>query len=147
MSKSVKVITLDNIFSKCIRERNDWICEYDNCDKCGNVSFRHNPGGLHNSHFKGRRNRSTRWHPDNCFALCNKRHERMGDNPDEHAAWVRRELGDTRFDDVVLRANSVRHYKPFDRWDMNQHYKAQLKKMQRQRLDGVQGYLILTPWD
>ena len=145
--KSVRVGTLDTIFSKCIRERNDLVCEYDNCEYCGNHTFRNHPGGLHCSHFKGRRGRVTRWHPDNCFALCNKRHERMGDSPDEHTAWVRSELGDTCYDALVLRAGGHRKYTPHDRWEMNQHYNAQLKKMQRQRMEGQQGYLILTPWD
>jgi len=145
--KRVKVGTLDTIFSKCIRERADWICEYEDCEYCGNHSFRNNPGGLHNSHYKGRRGRITRWDQDNCWSLCNKQHEHMGDNPDEHTAWVRGQLGDIRFDELVLRANGHRKYTPFDRYEMNVHYKAQLVKMQKQRMKGEQGWLVLTSWD
>lgn len=145
--KSVKVGTLDTIFSKCVRERADYICEYSNCKYCGNHSFRNNPGGLHNSHFKGRRGRITRWMPDNCFALCNKRHEYMGDNPDEHAAWVRFELGDVCFDELILRAGGHRKYSGYDRSQMNAHYNAQFVKMKKQRSKGNQGPLILTAWD
>lgn len=141
------VWTLDNIFSKCVRERSDYVCEYEGCEYCQNHSFRPRPGGLHCSHFKGRRNRSTRWHPDNCFALCHKRHERMGDNPDEHAFWVRRKLGEPRFDELVLRGNGVRKYTPADRAEMNAHYRAQLKYLERRRRDGETGYLDIVSWD
>lgn len=145
--KSVRVNTLDTIFSKCVRERSDWICEYDNCEFCENHSFRNYPGGLHNSHFRGRRNRSTRWFPDNCFALCHKRHERMGDCPEEHAAWVRKELGEDRFDALVLRANGHRKYTPHDRWEMNKHYASEFARMHSERMAGRMGYLILSSWD
>ena len=145
--KSVRVNTLDLIFSKCIRERNNWICEYDNCDKCGNESFENYPGGLHNSHFRGRRGRGTRWLPDNCFSLCMKRHERMGDCPEEHAAWVRSELGDTRYDALILRANGHMKYTPHERWEMNKHYLSELSRMRRLRMDGEMGYIELIGWD
>lgn len=145
--KSVRVNTLDTIFSRCIREQYDWVCAFDGCRYCENHSFRDYPGGLHCSHFKGRRGRSTRWLPINCFAICQKRHEWMGDNPDEHAAWVRRELGDTMFDELVLRGNGHRKYSGFDRWEMNQHYKAQYDYMYRKRMEGEQGYLPLVSWD
>jgi len=147
VGNSVRVNTLDDIVSKCIRERNDWVCEYENCELCGNYNFRGHPGGLHNSHFRGRRNRSTRWFPDNCFALCHKRHERMGDCPEEHAAWVRKELGEPRYDDLVLRANGHRKYTPQDRFDMNAWYRKQFKTMDRLRMDGEIGYIELVAWD
>ena len=145
--KSVRVATLDTIFSKCIRERSDWICEYDGCRYCENLSFRYEPGGLHNSHFKGRRKRSTRWFPDNCEAFCMKRHEYMGDNPDEYSDWKRRQFAEWKYDDLVLRANSVVKYTAHDRWEMNRHYKAQLNKMEQQRAMGDMGYLVLSAWD
>lgn len=71
----------------------------------------------------------------------------MGDNPDEHAAWVRTQLGDVRFDDLVIRANGHRKYTPHDRWEMNAHYKAQYEYMKRRRMEGEVGYLPLVRWD
>ena len=147
MGRSVRVATLDTIFSKCIRERNDWVCEYDDCKYCENISFRNYPGGLHNSHFRGRAGRVTRWDPDNCFALCNKRHEYLGNRPDEHSAWVCRELGDTRFDALVLKANGHRKYTPADRWEMNKHYNNELNRLLNERMNGVTGYITLVSFD
>ena len=71
----------------------------------------------------------------------------MGDNPDEHAAWVRSQLGDDTFAEIVLRANSVRKYSPQDRAEMNEHYKSQLKYMERRRAEGERGYLPLVRYD
>jgi hypothetical protein len=71
----------------------------------------------------------------------------MHDSPDEHAAWVRSQLGDDNFDELVLRANTPRKYSPQDRREMFDHYKAQLKYMERQRNEGKRGYLPLVSWD
>lgn len=147
MPRSCSVDTLDVTFSKLVRERNDWTCEYSGCEYCGNHSFRHRPGGLHNSHFRGRRGRSTRWDLDNCFALCHKRHERMGDSPDEHAAWVRRQLGDVRFDELVRRANTPRKVTPLDRLEMNAHFRAELERIANLRAMGLVGYVEATSYD
>lgn len=147
MSGKCGVTTLDRTFSKLVRERADWVCEYENCHYCENHSFRNYPGGLDTSHFKGRRNRSTRWHPDNCAALCKPRHRFFHDNPDEHAAWFRSYLGDVRFDELVLRANGHRKYVPQDRSEMNAHYKAQLVYLERRRADGEMGYIDVVSWD
>lgn len=138
---------LDNVISQLVRERADWRCEFEGCFYCGNQCFRHDKGRLHCSHFKGRRNRSTRWFPDNVFALCMKRHEYMGDNPDEHAAWVREKLGESRFDDLVLRGNGCRKYTPGEREEMYQHFRAQLKYLERRRSEGEQGYIDIVCWD
>ena len=71
----------------------------------------------------------------------------MGDHPMEHAAWFRKLLGDSRFDDLVARAGGHRKYTPHDRWEMNAHYKSQYDYMKRRRMEGAQGYLPLVRWD
>ncbi len=145
MKQSVKVGTLDVIFSKCIRERSNWICEFDRCSWCGNYDL--SGGGLDCSHLYTRETRATRWFPDNCMALCRARHRYLGKHPVEHRNFYLKQLGESRFDDLVLRGNGHRKYMPYDRWEMNRHYNAQYKKMTRQRAEGSQDWLILTPWD
>jgi hypothetical protein len=71
----------------------------------------------------------------------------MGDCPDEHEAWVRRELGDTRFSALVLRANGHMKYTPHDRWEMNKHYLSELSRMRKLRMAGEMGYIELIGWD
>ena len=145
--KSIKVKTLDDIFSKCIRAQYDWICQWQHCRFCKNFSFENNTGGLDCSHLYTRETRATRWFPDNCMAMCNARHRWIGKRPVEHTAHFRKFLGDSRFDDLVLSGNGHRKYTPYDRWEMNQHYKAMRAEQKRKRKNGIQGYLPLVRWD
>ena len=143
--KSVKVGTLDTIFSKCIRERAGWTCEYEKCKWCGNYDL--SSGGLDNSHVYTRETRATRWFPDNCFALCRAQHRYFGKHPIEHRDFVLKMLGRSRYDDLVLRGNGHRKYTPHDRWEMNAHYKAQHVHLLRRRREGETSWLPLVSWD
>ena len=147
MKKTVKVATLDTIFSLAVREQYDYICAYPHCPECGNHSLREN-GGIECSHYHKRRYRSGRWHPDNCLALCHPIHQKIDNSPQHvHADLMKKILGGTRFEILTYRLMGTFRYRPQDRWEMTAHYRAQEKKMTRQRLDGQQGTLILTPWD
>lgn len=69
---AVKRTTVDKYFSKCIRLRANWICEY--CE----MDFSHDIGSLHCSHFVSRNNKIVRFNPSNAFAHCYKCHEQLG---------------------------------------------------------------------
>ena len=69
---AVKRTTVDKYFSKCIRLRTNWICEY--CE----MDFSHDIGSLHCSHFVSRNNKIVRFNPSNAFAHCYKCHELLG---------------------------------------------------------------------
>lgn len=69
---AIKRTPADSWFSKCVRIRNNWICEY-----C-NVSYEHDRSYVHCSHYVSRSNRSTRYHPDNAFCHCVRCHEILG---------------------------------------------------------------------
>ena len=56
-------------------------------------------------------------------------------------------LGDTRHDWLVERMQNNFNYTPADRFDMNCHYRKELKRMQCERSDGNIGYLNLVAWD
>ena len=133
---------LDKIFSDLVRERADWTCE---C--CGREYPERKGMGLHCSHYWGRRNRATRWYGDNCFAHCFACHQRLGGNPHDFADWVRNQLGDTRYDELKLRANGVRKYTKADKEDMKKHFKAQLEYIKRRRSEGETGYIDFCEWD
>jgi hypothetical protein len=38
-------------------------------------------------------------------------------------------------------------YTPQDRWEMNAHYRDELKRLERERMNGAIGYLHLQAWD
>ena len=138
----IKRTKLDAVFSDLVRERADWTCQ---C--CGKEFPDRKGAGLHCSHFFGRRGASTRHHGDNCYALCFSCHQRLGSNPHEHRAFVHRELGEVRYNDLVLRANTPVKRSKAEREEMYQHYKAQLQYCRRRRMDGETGLIEFVEWD
>lgn len=98
----IKLDKADKIFSKFIRERADWKCEY-----CGK-DYRDNPQGLHCSHYWGRGREGTRFEPDNCAALCFYHHRLLGhgDARDEYKQMMIDRLGQKRFDELEVQART-----------------------------------------
>ena len=74
----IKISKQDRLFSKYIRERDNWTCQA--CNK----TFERNTGLLDNSHFMGRRFYATRFDEDNCKALCKSCHLTIGEDPVKH---------------------------------------------------------------
>jgi hypothetical protein len=139
---ALKRTKLDKVISNLVRERSQWTCE-----RCQKYYPEGSRGGLECSHYYGRRGLSTRWHPDNLTAFCTGCHFHMGGARDEYTAFLRKALGDTRFDELVLRGNKPRKYTPQEREEMYVHYKAQLEYLERRRRDGETGVIEFTSWD
>ncbi len=97
----MNLASLDSMFSRLIRERAGWRCE-----KC-NRPLEMAKDLLHCSHFWSRVNKSTRFDPDNCAALCWLCHHDLDGHPNEHRAWKRFKLGDKRFEALALRARKI----------------------------------------
>lgn len=120
----------DDIFSQCVRQAAAWTCQ-----RCGVVDADGQATSrslrMHCSHIYGRRNLATRWHPDNAICLCAACHKDLGDDPIQHAAFARAYLGDTRYDALVLLANSVWKWRRADKVEMYQHYKGELRRLQQ----------------
>ena len=96
--KSIKLFPLDILFSKYIRAKADFTCEY-----CG---IKPNPKGLHCSHFIGRRYRNTRWLEDNVACLCFGCHNLMHDFPSIHRDYFTKRLGSDRLEEMEILARS-----------------------------------------
>lgn len=96
----MKIDRADQMFSRFIRERADWKCEYDGKD------FRDAPQGLHCSHYWGRGREGTRFEPDNCMALCFFHHKNLGhgDQRDEYKEIMIKRLGKKRFRSLEIQA-------------------------------------------
>ena len=145
--KSIKNPTIDNTFSKLIRERDDYICQYPSCPHCQNVSLRH-VGGLECSHYRSRRYLAGRWHPDNCISLCHQAHREIDQGPQAlHVNLMIAVLGETRHDMLVERLQRSFKYPQWERIEMHEHYKAQLRHLKRQRAEGKMGVLPVVAWD
>ena len=68
----IKRTPADQWFSKCVRIRTNWTCEY-----C-NINFEHDKGSLHCSHYISRAHHITRYNPINAMAHCQRCHEQLG---------------------------------------------------------------------
>jgi hypothetical protein len=133
---------LDIIFSFLVRERSDWQCE-----RCGKVFPERKGAGLHASHYWGRAGKSTRWLGDNVFSHCMGCHTWLGSKPHEFKAWAEKLLGETRYDELTLRANKPRKYTKADRKEMKVHFTAQLEYIKRRRRQGETGYIDFVDFD
>ena len=96
----IKITGLDKKFSHFIRSRDDWKCQ--RCFK----QYKPPTSGLHNSHFWGRRNKSVRFDPENCIALCYGCHSHFTANPVLHRMFFLRRLGEIRYNALMVRANT-----------------------------------------
>lgn len=145
--KTIKNATIDTVFSKLIRERDDYICQMPDCKYCENLPLR--SGGAECSHYRGRRYLAGRWHPDNCICLCHPAHVEIDQGPQAvHVRLMINLLGETRHDMLVerLQRNDFR-YPQWERIEMHEHYKAQLKHLEKRRMKGDQGVLPVVAWD
>jgi hypothetical protein len=99
----------DILFSKFIRTRDGWKCQYR--FKCyGGVDYRSNPQGLHCSHFQKRGKWTTRYDPLNCDAACAACHNFVENDPDGQKtleAWKLRQLGEQKYKALLIRANTT----------------------------------------
>ncbi len=117
----------DILFSQYVR------LKQGKCERCFSpVRFNDNgmPVSHDLSHFKGRRREITRFDEDNCSCLCKNCHRHLGENPDEHRAWMLKRLGEKRYNALVLRSSL--HKKRDDAMDIIT-WKAMLKDIIQQK--------------
>lgn len=129
----IRIDKRDTVFSKLIRLRARF-----NCEKCG----RYFPQGhgLQCSHFFGRRHQSTRYDPDNAAAHCFVCHMQFTENPIAFTAWIKRYLGDARYDALQLRHRQIVKRTKKDLEELYQHLKAELMALQADPNHSVVGF-------
>lgn len=99
MAYKTKSKAEDTLFSKAIRERDKWTCQ--RCKKKYPDTYPANMG-LHCSHFIGRGHSATRFHPDNCDALCFGCHQQFEtQKATDYRDWKIAQLGEKRFQELV----------------------------------------------
>ena len=126
---------LDKLFSKLIRERDDWTCRASGENK------RHEPASLHCAHIMGRRHVGLRWHPMNAVSLTPAKHFYFTERPFEWTYWCEEEFGKDRVTELRRVANVTVKWPKSLREDIYQHYKGELERLQKMRLEGVTGRL------
>lgn len=133
----IKITTADKHFSKCVRERVDYVCE-----RC-NTQYDRSSSGLHCSHFHGRGNWSVRHDPLNAFAHCYACHIYFESNPYEFTHWYEEKVGEGMAAIVRERKNDTglgKSAKQAEKaGEIAKHYLAELKKLKEARASGVTG--------
>jgi hypothetical protein len=132
---SLLITPADSAFSKCVRERAEWFCE-----RCG-THYEHKPQGLHCSHYMGRGNWSTRFHPSNGVALCYGCHQYVGSRPNEHSDLVWKLRGITTVDSLRALSSSPARGLRKQVAAIAKHYRGELKRLQQYRAAGIVGWL------
>lgn len=123
----IKITKADSLFSKRIRERDNWTCQ-----RCGT---RYDPptSALHCSHFWGRSNKCTRFDPLNCDALCYGCHRRWESNKQgEYRDFKIRQLGKKGYDELEKRARSICK---FGKHELEAVYKELNERKKKETLD------------
>ena len=123
----------DQLFSKLVRCRSNWVCE-----RCGK-QYEPNSQGLHASHLFGRRRRSVRWAPDNAAAHCFSCHNFLGENPRIFSRWITEHLGSEKADFLETKANTLVKWSKSDLEDIRKQLKSEWVAMQKMRDTGYEG--------
>lgn len=119
----IRIDKRDTVFSKLIRLRARF-----NCEKCGKYfPLGH---GLQCAHIFSRRHQSTRYDPDNAVALCFTCHQYFGEHPTIFTAWVKKHLGDYRYEALEARHATVVKRTKADAEALYQHLKGEHRILQ-----------------
>jgi len=131
----------DAIFSKVIREANDWYCA-----KCDKRYLGDHKRFLHCSHFYSRRNRVIRWHPMNVAAHCVGCHKKLSENPIEFTAWIRRYIGEDNLYSLIHLRNMVYKITKAEEKLILAHYQTEYKRLLKMRDEGVTGPIVVNSY-
>lgn len=143
----IKRTTADRHFSKCIRLRSNWTCDY-----CG-MNFSHDPGFLHCSHFISRNYKIIRFNPMNALSHCHKCHEFLGGgrwgagNQAEFVDHYDRIHGSQQRELMrILSKYPFRNFKTHEK-AISKHYLTEVKRIEQMRGDGVMERIEIVPYD
>lgn len=106
----IKLDKNDTLFSKMVRERDGWRCQF-----CL-TQYEPPTNGLQNSHFWGRGNKTTRFDPLNCDALCygcHSKHE--GNKQGYYREWKTAQIGKRAYADLERRARATGKYGEYEK--------------------------------
>lgn len=119
----IRIDKRDTVFSKLIRLRARF-----NCERCG--KYFPEGHGLQCSHFFSRRHQATRYDPDNAAAHCFTCHMYLGENPIHFTAWIKKYLGDYRYEALRLRHMQTMKRTKADSEGLYKHLKEQYAALQ-----------------
>ena len=130
---------LDALFSKLIRERDDYTCQERG------INGRDHTVLMDCAHIFSRRHVATRWHPQNAVTLTRGSHMRFTAEPFEWSDWCISQWGQEFIDELRRVANKPVKWPKKLREEIYQHYKGELKRIEGLRAEGVTGRIEIEP--
>ena len=122
-TKRPSLAVLDSEFSKWIKARDNYTCQRCRREHATNSC------GLHNSHYIGRSNRTVRWDPENCDAMCNGCHGWMeARKPTDYRDWKIAQLGEAGHDALLVRSRPVKKWTPDELIELRAGWKSSQKE-------------------
>jgi len=118
---------LDIVFSKLVRERNNYICQACCENKREDL--------LDCAHILGRRVVALRWHPKNATALCRSCNMFYTEHPFDWRDWCIDQMGEDLVAELRRVSNTTVNWTKALREEIYQHYKSELKIMELKRLN------------
>jgi len=106
---------LDEVFRFYIKCESNWMCVL-----CG-AGFQVGNEWLDCSHFHRASHKGTRWQKDNCDSFCRWCHEDFEKEKNQrhkYYSWKRNQLGQERFDELRILANSIVKLNDLDKRDL-----------------------------
>jgi len=139
----IKRTSADHWFSKCVRERSNYICQ-----GCGK-QYDKSSSGLHCSHYFGRRNLALRYDPNNALSHCYGCHQKYGSNPE----WFHQHYIDT-YGDAALEVlkekvrclSTAKQCGSKHQKGITYHYREEHKVMMKKREEQPVGWLEFVGW-
>jgi hypothetical protein len=143
---SVKRDALDALFSDCIRAAAN-TCEAMGVEYLnGGESLTHCHGDLQCCHIKTRRYGALRCEPANAISMCARHHRWFTDNPASFGAFIE-EIRPGTEDLLNELLQERKHFQlKKHKGEMRQHYRAELKRIVSERVDGHTGPLKVIGW-
>jgi len=91
---------LDRLFSTCIRTRDGFRCQHENCTAGGNR--------MHCAHIFSRSRMTTRWDLDNAITLCYYHHiVWCHRTPVEFTLWIMKKIGEIKFKELESKSRNI----------------------------------------
>ena len=120
---NIRLDKKDKVFSLIVRLRARFNCEYSGL-------YYPKGHGLQCAHVFSRRHQSTRYDFDNAIALNFASHQYFGENPTIFTAWIKKHLGDYRYEALERRHRKIVKRTKVDAEALYQHLKHEYKLLQ-----------------
>jgi hypothetical protein len=89
---------------------------------------------------------STRYSPENAFAHCFTCHQRLGSDPVSFALWAEARMGPEKVKALSTKAHMTLKLAKVDKAYIADHYRKELKRLNKLRAEGKTGYIQLEHW-